>query len=237
MTFKGKRAETAIAEDAFLEFAKTSDADILAAKAVLAPAKLQRLLLDPKTPSSRLGVFAMMLGLCGGKDHAATLAAMLKRTDEAVRENYGGILAGYALLDPTAAWAELRAVIADGKRSFEQRYSALGGVKYLQANRAKECRAEVLVLYRGLIADAEFGDLAIEDLRRWGWWDLTADVLKRFDAPAQPVIVKKAVVRYALTCPDDAAKRFLAAVRKSDPTLVEKVEDGLKRFAAPQSKN
>ena len=221
-------ADATVSTDAFLEFAKASDLEVIAAKAALDPKRLQKWLADPNTPTERIGVYAMMLGLCGGKEHAATFAAILKRADKTVKENYGGLLAGYALLDPPAAWAELRAVATDGKRPFEERYSALSGAKYLQANRAKESRKEVLDLYRDLVSDTDFSDLAIEDLRRWGWWDLTADVFKRFDAPGQPIIVKKAVVRYAITCPDDVAKTFLAGVRKADPKLVEKVEESLK---------
>src|SRR5437763_9093614 len=54
-----------VSADAFLEIAKTSDADFVKGKAALDPAKLRKWLADPKTPSDRLGVFALMLGLCG----------------------------------------------------------------------------------------------------------------------------------------------------------------------------
>ena len=37
-------------------------------------------------------------------------------------------------------------------------------------------------------------------------------------------------MRYALQCPSEEAKRFVAAVRQKDPKLVEKVEETLKLY-------
>jgi hypothetical protein len=42
--------------------------------------------------------------------------------------------------------------------------------------------------------------------------------------------VKRCIVRYALCCPADDAKKFLAAVRQADPKLVATVEEQLKLF-------
>jgi hypothetical protein len=221
--------DSTVSTDAFLEFAKASDADVIQAKASLDPKRVQQWLTDPKTPSERVGLYAMMLGLCGSKEQARTFAAMLQRSDEAVRANLGGILAGYILLDAKSGWAALRGILADAKQPFESRYAAISAVRYLQAVRPKENRDPVLALYRDLLDHTDFSDLAMEDLRRWGWWDLTADVLAVSGKPiAKTVIIKKAVVRYALTCPDDAAKKYIANLRKSDAALVQSVEEGLK---------
>ena len=73
--------------------------------------------------------------------------------------------------------------------------------------------------------------MAADDLRRWGWWDLTPEVLKHFDSPTHAApIVRRGIVRYALQCPTEEAKRFVAAVRQKDPKLVEKVEESLKFY-------
>lgn len=222
--------EPPIAEDAFLEFAKTPDADILAAKAVLSPAKLRRLLLDPKTPPSRLGVFALMLGLCGDASHADTFTQLLTPPlADAVAENLGGLLAGYSLLDPKAGWAAVRATLTDTKQLFAHRLSALQAVQFFQATRAKDYRPTVVDTYKAVLPDPDLADLAIDDLRRWGWWDLSADVLSLYAKPTHAApVYRKGIVRYALRCPDPIAKRFVEAVRKTEPKLVADVEDGLK---------
>jgi hypothetical protein len=46
--------------------------------------------------------------------------------------------------------------------------------------------------------------------------------------------VKRCIVRYALSCPNDDAKKFVAGVRQSDPKLVETVEEQLKLFEVPK---
>ena len=228
--------ETGIAEDAFLEFAKTPDADIVAAKAVLSPTKLQRLLLDPKTPPFRLGVFAMMLGLAGDATHAGTFAKLLAPPlTDAVAGNLGGILAGYAVTDAKAGWTAIRATITDAKQPFAHRLSAMQAVQFFQATRPKDYRPVVVDTYKLILSDADLADIAIDDLRRWDWWDLTADVLALYGKPthAAPVF-KKGIVRYALSCPEPTAKTFVDAVRKAEPKLVADVEDGLKLLELPK---
>ena len=90
-----------------------------------------------------------------------------------------------------------------------------------------------------LLPCGDLADQAVEDLRRWGYWDLTGTVLAQFgkESHAAP-IVRRAIVRYALTCPADDARRFVAAVRQSDPRLVGDVEEMLRRFErVPAPKN
>jgi hypothetical protein len=219
-----------VSADAFAEFAKASDADILKAKGKFDPATLAKLLADAKTPDDRLGVFAALLGLCGEAKHLTTFTALLKEPlPERVAANMAGILTGYVLLDPKAGWEHVRAMLSDSTASFDRKLAPLSAVRFLQATRGADIKADVLGVYGGLIADPDMADLVIEDLRRWGWWDETAAVLAAWGKPAGEVReVKKAIVRYALTCPDDAAKTFLAGVRKTDAALVDKVEQSLK---------
>jgi hypothetical protein len=78
----------------------------------------------------------------------------------------------------------------------------------------------------------DLADQAIEDLRRWGYWDLTVDVLSQFPKPTHTApITRRCIVRYALCCPNEEAKRFIVAVRQTDPKLVKDVEASLDLFA------
>jgi hypothetical protein len=222
-----------VSADAFHEFAKAPDGDIMKAKAALDPGKLRKWLADPKTPSDRLGVFALMLGLCGNKEDAARfandLAAQLPA--ERVRENFSGFLAALTLLDPASGWNVVKSVLTDPKRPFDQRLSAVGTVRFFQATRPEESRAHVLTCYRGVIAKGDLADLAIDDLRRWGWWDLTADVIAQFDKPTHAAtIIRKGIIRYALQAPGEEAKQFVAQTRAKQPKLVADVEETLKLF-------
>ena len=226
-------ADPAVAADAFLEFAKASDAELVAAKAVLPTDTIRRLLLDPATPTDRHGVLALLLGLCGTKSDAALLASLIdgKPTPDRVRENIGGYLAALANLDPDAGWKRVAAILADPARPFDQRLAAVGVVRFFQASKPAETRPRAVACYRPLVGQGDFADVAIDDLRRWGWWELTPDILAAFDRPTHAApVVRRGIVRYALCCPDDSAKAFVTRARAADPKLVAGVEATLKLY-------
>lgn len=226
-------ADATVAADAFVEFARAADADIAKSAKHFKPAVLRKLIVDDKTPAERIGVFAFLLGICGDATDAAFFASELKKNPlpERVRDSFGGLLAGYILLDPKAGWAFTQSVLADETRSFGVRFSAIGAVRFFQATRAAECKTEVLKCCAALLPQGDLADQAIEDLRRWGYWDLTADVFAQFAKPTHDApVVRRCIVRYALTCPTDDAKRFVTAAKQSDPKLVAAVEEQLKMF-------
>jgi hypothetical protein len=233
--------DATIAADAFFEFARASDTEILKAREKFDAAKLRRLLADPATPVERLGVFAFLLGTCGGATDASFLAEMLTPNPlpERAEAAFGGLLAGYILLDGKSGWSFAAAVLGDPKRGFGVRLSAVETVRFLQSIRGPECKADVLKCCAALLPSGDLADQAVEDLRRWGCWDLTDDVLSQFGKPTHAApIVRRAIVRYAITCPDAKAKAFLADVRQSDPKLVADVEAALKLYdqIVPKSK-
>jgi hypothetical protein len=226
-------AEAAVAADAFYEFARASDADVAKAAKSFDPARLRRLMADPATPADRLGVFAYLLGVCGGPADLAFLAGLLNETPrpERTAAAFGGLLAAYTLLNPKDGWAYAAAILNDPKQPFAIRLATINSVRFFQATRAAASKAEVLRCCAVVIAQGDLADQAIEDLRRWGYWDLTADVLGQFGKPTHDApIVRNCIVRYALTCPDDAAKRFVTALRQSEPKLVQSVEASLELY-------
>lgn len=226
-------ADATIAADAFFEFARAADADILKAAKSIDAAKIRKLIADANTPPERLGVFAFLLGVSGGPADAAFLARMLSDNPlpERSASAFGGLLAGLILLAPNDGWPFAASVLADAKRPYSVRLSAIGTVRFLQSTRGAECKTEVLKCSAALLPYGDLADQAIEDLRRWGYWDLTADVLAQFGKPTHAApIVRRAIVRYALCAPGEEAKRFVAAARQSDPKLVKSVEEMLELY-------
>lgn len=226
-------ADATVAADAFVEFARATDTDIAKAAKHFDPAVLRKLIADEKTPGERLGVFAFLLGVSGGPADAAFLGGLLKQSplSERVRDSFGGLLAGYVLLAPKDGWALTAAVLGDDTLSYSVRLSSINTVRFLQATRGAECKTEVLKCCAALLPHGDFADQAIEDLRRWGYWELSADVFAQFAKPTHAApIVRRCIVRYALSCPNDDAKRFVASVKQTDPKLVAAVEEMLKLF-------
>lgn len=224
-----ENADKEVARDAFIEFAKASDQDIAQVARKLSASKLRGFLEKTTTPSERLSVYALLLGACGGAEDARFLEGKLKSPGERFANAFDGILGGYMHLEPRKGWALAVATLRDGRKPLAIRLAVSRALTFYHGARPKESRADVLKGLEAMIVQGDLADLAVEDLRRWQMWDLTREVLslygkKGYDAP----IMKRAIVRYALSCKDDpAAQSFVTERRRAEPDLVKEVEESL----------
>ena len=217
-----------IAFDAYLEFARATDKQIGQASAKLSADKLRGWLKDPQTPPERLSMYAFLLGGCGGDVDADYLAGRLTEDDDRTVNAYDGFLGGYIHLRPRDGWDKAFAVLRDGRKPLPMRLAVIRMVRMYHGWQPKESRNNVLKSEAAILAQGELADVAIEDLRRWQTWDLTSDILalygkKGYDAP----IMRRAIVRYALSSDNDASKKFTAERRGYEPDLVKEVEESL----------
>jgi hypothetical protein len=217
-----------IAQDAFLEFVRSTDAEVGQAARLLSPDKIRRIVQDPRTSEERLSLAAFLLGACGNDRDAALLRSMIDRPTERSLKALDGILGGYIHLQPQQGWDLTLKMLSDRRRPFTQRYAALRTVRFHYGWKPAESKPFVLRGLGQLVDDGEMADLAIEDLRRWRTWDLTARVLAQFgksshDAP----IVRRGIVRYALSCPLPEARQFIERLRRQDAELVRDLEESL----------
>ena len=218
-----------IAADAFLEFAKATDAEIGRVANKLSASKLRVWLKDPQTPLERLSTYAFVLGACGTDEDALYLEGLLKERGERANATYDGALSGYIALRPRDGWDLAKRLLADGKAPLPLRFAVTRAMRFHYGWQPEKARTLVLDAMRIMLAQGELADVAIEDLRRFKLWDLTRDVLglygrKGYDAP----IMQEAIVRYALTCNDDGSKAFLAERRRIEPMLIKQVEESLR---------
>jgi hypothetical protein len=218
-----------VSSDAFMEFAKTPDQIIGPLSRGFNAAKLRRWLRDPKTPEERLSLFAFLLGGCGNRDDVAWFQKLLARPDDRFTTAYDGLVGGYIQLVPRDGWALTEKTLREGKQSLLVRLAMERTLRLYLSWKPRETRALVLRCLGAMLAQGELTDLAVENLRRGKMWELTEQVLSQYgrkglDAPIQ----KRAIVRYALSCPEQKAKAFVANLRRSDPILVEDVAESLK---------
>ena len=226
-----------VAGDAFLEFAKATDREIGAIGPKLEPAKIRKLLADPKTPAARLGVFAFLFGACGKKSDADTLSAMLDKTDERSAASLSGLLGGLIEIRSDLGWKRAIEILDDSKRPYQDKLAVLGTARFFEAYKPKEFRKEILAAMAAIVSRGDMADMAIEDLRRWKWWDLTKEILAQYGKPTHAApLVKNAILRYALCCPDAEAASFIRTVRATDPAAVRELEQSLEfeRPVAPR---
>jgi hypothetical protein len=223
-----------IATDAFLEFAKSSDQEIGQIAPKLSAAKLRGWLQEPKTPDFRLGLYAFLLGACGGAEDAAVLRGMLQKPSENNLKAYDGLLGGYIQLKPEEGWRMLLDILRDPAKDFRMREAVLRTMRFCYGWQPKESKDNVLKAVATALPHGDIADIVIEDLRRWKLWDLTDDVLalygrKSHDAP----LMRRAIIRYAICCPKANAAEFIAQRRRDDAEAVRDVEESVQAEKSP----
>jgi hypothetical protein len=223
--------DPAIAEDALLEFAKIDYRDVPAWAKTLPADKIARWLEQPGLPPARLRLYAPLLGDCGTDRHAALFRRLL---DQARKQEQtpgiDGLLLGYTILRPKEGWAYLKGILAEPALPFLVRYQGLSALRFLWGARpGVVSKKELVGAELVLLGQADMADFAVEDLRRWKRWETAEQVLGCYgkDSHAAPII-RRAIMRYALSCPDNpAVKKFLKERRQEDSEKVQDIEEAL----------
>ena len=229
-------ADLEISNDAYKEFGNAGYKDYQEMAKHLPADKIAKWLEDPETPAFRFGLYASMLGHCGNSKHADLLRKMLDDPQKRMNSGIDGILAGYVMLKPKEGWAYTRQILSDPSKEFMLRYAALRTVRFLWDSRPDLVERKQLLDGACLLLDqGDVADLAIEDLRKWNQWEVLDRVLGLYGKKTHDVpIVRRAILRYALGCPQPKAAQFVAKERKKDAEMVKDVEELLKlETAAP----
>jgi hypothetical protein len=222
--------DTEISNDAYKEFGNADYKDYRDMAKDLPADKIAHWLDDANTPAFRHGLYASMLGHCGTAKHAELLRKMLDDPQKRVSTGADGILAGYAMLQPKAGWEYIESMLKDPSKEFMLRYAALRAVRFFWDSRPDVVDKTKLV--QGicqLLDQSDIADLAIEDLRKWGRWEVCDRILdlqnkKSHDIP----IIRRSILRFALSCPGNKAIAFVEQCRKRDPEMVKDTEELLK---------
>jgi hypothetical protein len=139
-------------------------------------------------------------------------------------------LAGYVMLQPKEGWDYILAILKDPKKEFMLRYAALRGVRFLWSSRPDLVPEKELEKGVSLLVDqSDIADLAVEDLRLHKCWDEAGHVLGLYGKKSHDIpIVRRYILRYALSCPTPEAAKFIADLRQKDPEMVKDIEEFLK---------
>lgn len=221
--------ESEIALDAFKEWAMAGNREVGTIADKVSAQDLREWLMNPKTPSNRLSLYAFLLGACGTERDAELLKRFVITPDDRVGSALDGLLAGFIRLRPEEGWKLTEDVINDTKRPFTQRHAVLRMLRFYYGYQPEQYRARVLRCSSLMLNQPDIHDLAVDQLWKWKLWDLTDQVLalwgrKEADAP----ITKRTIVRYALLCPDAKAKGFIEVVRQQDPKTLKEVQESLR---------
>lgn len=212
-----------IVHDAHLEFAYASDHDSGEVARKLPAEKIVKWLANSDTPHQKVGLYASLLGYCGTEKHAGLLR---DRLDRKLTAGFDRVLISYVMLKSHEGWEYALKVLKDDKREFIDRYGALRAARFLWDSDPRIiARYELVQGVRHLVDQADIADIAIEQLRSWRRWELTETVLGLLAKKThKEPIVQRAIMRFALSCPNETAKQFVKSQRAVNPSLVAEVQ-------------
>jgi len=200
-----------IGDDAFGEFANASYADVVALAKEMPREKLRTWLTTNTVSPGRIGLYGMMLGLCGNEEDAQLMERKIMESTEEFRLGIDGVMGGYLLLRGEPALTQLdEKKLKDKKAPFSETYAAMQALRFMWQygdNRIEPDRMRQSM--RILLDRPELADLVIADLARMKDWSVQDRLMELFEAEAYNIpSIKRAIVRFTLAATrDTGAKR------------------------------
>lgn len=248
-----------VANDAYGEFASAPYEIITPLADKMPREKLRKWVVDPDTPVTRLGLYGLLLGLCGEAEDAEAMKQKILHPDSDFRLGIEGVMSGYLLITGEEGLKVLEDskmnaatyVDKDGeekKLPFSETYAAMQTLRFMwtyEPDRIPKQRLKESM--RTLLERPELADLVIADLARWKDWGVQEQLMamydqEKFDIPS----IKRAVVRYLFYCSKDvpetaegteaslpehavAAAEHLKVLEEKDPKTVRNAKRFLVR--------
>ncbi len=230
-----------IAEDSYAEFAVAPYKDVAGLAKQLPRNDIRKWLTSPNTNPMHLGLYGLMLGLCGEKSDIKLMEKIILAKSEDFRIGIDGIMFGYLILagEPGLALIE-KSKLTDKATPLSEVNSAMQALRLLwQFHPDRIPKLRMRQAMRLVLKHPDYADLAIRDLGRWKDWEVQDQLTrlyddKNYDSPE----VRRAIIGYMIqstkftpssTQPDAPphvanGKLFLERIRARDPQIVETVE-------------
>lgn len=233
--------DSKIANDAFAEFANAPFEEIAPLRAELPREKIQSWLANSKTAAPRLGLYGLLLGLCGQQADIAFMEQEINQQTQELRFGIGGLISGYLMLTGSEGLTliEQKKFLAPDA-AFSETYAAMQALSFIWTfGNQKISKDRLRASMRLLLDRPELADLVVANLARWEDWSVMDRLMRMYQhKDYQNRSFKKSVVRYlkvaakekqpAGTGPDattrQKAGQLLDQLRKNDPATVESAE-------------
>jgi len=198
-----------IGDDAFGEFANAAYADVAKLAKELPQDKLRKWLTSKDVSPGRLGLYGMMLGLCGNDDDVKLMESKITEQTDDFRLGVDGIMGGYLLLTGDKGLELIeKEKLTNMKAPFSETYAAMQAVRFMWQYGDGRISADRLRQSMRLLLDRpELADLVIADLSRMKDWSVQDKLMKLYDDEANIPSVKRAIVRYMLSSTKDTGEK------------------------------
>ena len=219
-----------VASDAFLEFAKANDETLARVSKKMDATHLRTWILDARVPEERLGLYAYLLGGCGGAGDIDFLMGILRDQGRRSAAAYDGAMIALLRLQPERTWPVVYGLLENQDTSLQLRLACFRSLKaMLLIAESPTDREKIYKAYRVAWQQGELADLSVEELRRTSKWEWTDEILVRYGTKGyEAPVVKRAILRYALTAPQTPTlQKFLDQRKQSEPMVLEEVRESL----------
>jgi hypothetical protein len=232
-----------VANDAYGEFAKAPYEDITPLAKVLPREKIRKWVANPDTPQTRMGLYGLLMGLCGTEEDAKLMEQKIGQKTDDFRLGIDGVMSGYLLLTGAEGLEMLDETKLKNKEvPFSETYAAMQALRFMWTYAEGVIDKDRLrQSMRVLLDRPELADLVIADLARWKDWSVQDQLMKLYGAEEYNIpSIKRAIVRYMLVSAKDApesegepvkvpthvaqAKKYLDVLREQDPRTVREAE-------------
>jgi len=234
-------SDSMIATDAYSEFSNAPYDEIVPLSDKMPREKLRTWLKDQDISPTRIGLYGLMLGLCGHPEDAEFLKSLVLDEPEDFRLGIDGVMAGYLLLTGKEGLDVLnQAKLANTQAHFSETFAAMQALRFMWTYGKGRIPADDLRhSMRLLLRRPNLADLVIVDLARWNDWSTMPELMALYDNKDYQVpSVKRAIVRFMLIAEKDAptttgakapehvatAKANLEILREKDPKTVKAAE-------------
>lgn len=226
--------------DAWSEFANSSYDDVKAIRDAMPREKLRQWISDPQMSPERLGLYGMMLGLCGDASDAEFLKTQIgvvppSAKEETLTFRYGtdGLMGGYLLLTGEDGLTFLEQTRLNANAPADSASAAMQAIQFVWSYESDLVpTARLRSAMRRMLFSADQRTITIANLARWKDWECWPELEQIFHGDgAADHATRKAVVFFAEECQkatnDDgsatteavAAASFLARAQVEFPEL------------------
>ncbi len=168
-----EHSDPAIAADAWAEFAASSWADVRSTKRLLKPDQIRMWIANPQTGPERVGLYGLMLGLCGNDEDATFLVRQMTNSASGdFRFGGEGLLAGYLLLTGETGLNRITPWFLSESSDDSARYALMQCLEFLEQDEPELTLAQTRrSVIRGLAANPVLQPTAVATLARWQDWE------------------------------------------------------------------
>lgn len=233
-----EHADGMVAADAYGEFAKANYEDICQLTSDMPREKLREWLVAAETSPSRLGLYGLLLGLCGKEDDAQLMEEKITKVSGDFRLGIDGVMGGYLLLTGERGLDLLdEAKLKDKQSTFSETYAAMGAIRFMWQYGKESIKPGRLRQSMRLLLDRpELADLVIADLARMEDWQAQDRLMELYGAEDYDIpSIKRSIIRYMLVSakfkpqsPEQSepehvvkGKKYLAELEERDPKTVK----------------